>query len=177
MKKARIVSFSFILWMMFAAGAYAAEAGSDIHMHKECKYCGMDRGSFDFSRMLIEYDDGTSAAVCSIRCAAVDLANNIDKTPKAIKVGDFNTKVLIDAEKAFWVIGGSKPGVMSKRGKWAFAGKEEAEGFIKQHGGSLADFETAMKAAYEDMYADTRMIRDKRKMNKMRHDKEHEHKH
>jgi len=34
-------------------------------------------------------------------------------------VGDFGTKKLIDAEKALWVLGGSKPGVMTKRGKWA----------------------------------------------------------
>jgi nitrous oxide reductase accessory protein NosL len=57
-------------------------------------------------------------------CAAVDLANNIAGTPKSIKVGDFNGRQMIDAEKAFWVVGGSKPGVMSKRGKWAFEKRE-----------------------------------------------------
>jgi nitrous oxide reductase accessory protein NosL len=156
-------------------GISYGQTKEDIHLHKDCKYCGMDRSKFDFSRMLIEYDDGSSVAVCSIHCAAVDLANNIDKTPKAIKVGDFSTKDLIDAEKAFWVIGGSKPGVMSKRGKWAFAKKGDADTFVAQNGGSLADFETAMKAAYEDMYADTKMIREKRKMNRMKHNKESGH--
>lgn len=136
----------------------------------------MDRGSYDFSRMLIEYDDGTSVAVCSIHCAAVDLANNIDKSPKTIKAGDFSTKELIDAEKAFWILGGSKPGVMSKRGKWAFAKKEDAESFMKSNGGNMADFEVVMKAAYEDMYSDTKMIRDKRKM-KRSQNKMQEHKH
>jgi nitrous oxide reductase accessory protein NosL len=106
----------------------------------------------------------------------VDLANNIDKTPKSIKVGDFDSKELIDAEKAYWVLGGEKPGVMSKRGKWAFAKKEDAEAFMKKNGGSAADFEAAMKAAYEDMYGDTKMIRDKRKMNRMKQSGEHGHK-
>jgi len=129
----------------------------------------MDRGGYDFSRMLIDYDDGTSVAVCSIHCAAVDLANNIDKSPKSIRVGDFMTKELIDAEKAVWIIGGSKPGVMSKRGKWAFAKKDDAESFMNSNGGVLADFEAVMKAAYEDMYGDTKMIRDKRKAKKMQH--------
>jgi nitrous oxide reductase accessory protein NosL len=151
-----------------------AQAKEDIPLHKECKYCGMDRGSFDFSRMFIEYDDGTSTALCSIRCASVDLANNMDKSPKSIKAGDFITKDLIDAEKAFWVIGGSKPGIMSKRGKWAFAKKEMAESFIKANGGSLGDFEAAMKAAYEDMYADTKAIRERRGMKK-KHMMEHKH--
>jgi len=41
----------------------------DVHLHKECKYCGMDRGMFDFTRMLREYDDGKTVAVCSIHGA------------------------------------------------------------------------------------------------------------
>lgn len=163
MKRVSIMLTVMLCLMFYAVPAFA-QPKEDIHLHKSCKYCGMDRGIFAFSRMLIEYDDQTSVAVCSIHCAAVDLAGNIDKSPKSIKAGEFNTKELIDAEKAYWIIGGSRPGVMSKRGKWAFAKKEDAESFMKSNGGVLADFETAMKAAYEDMYTDTKMIRDKRKM-------------
>ncbi len=169
-------SIAMLVVSLCLTGIAYAQPKEDIHLNKACKYCGMDRGSYDFSRMLIEYDDGSAMAVCSIHCAAVDLANNIDKSPKSIKAGDFNTKDLIDAEKAYWIIGGSKPGVMSKRGKWAFAKKDDAEGFMKTNGGILADFEAAMKAAYEDMYADTKMIRDKRKMKRSQM-KIEEHKH
>lgn len=136
----------------------------DIAAHSSCKYCGMDREKFAHSRMLIEFDDGSSVATCSLHCSAVDLANNIDKSPKVIKVADFATKQLIDAEKAIWVIGGNKPGVMTRTAKWAFTGRDGAEAFIKANGGRVAAFEEAIKAAYEDMYTDTRMIRDKRKM-------------
>jgi len=118
--------------------------------------------------MLIIYDDGSELGLCSIHCAAVDLALNIDKTPKSIQVGDYNTKNLIDAEGAIWVIGGQKPGVMTKRAKWAFEKKADAEAFIKTNGGNLSGFEEAIKAAYEDMYTDTKMIREKRKMKKMK---------
>lgn len=135
----------------------------DIKETPSCKYCGMDRGKFASTRMLIEYDDGTKAGVCSLHCAAVDLAIQIDKTPKSILVGDTNTRELIDAEKAIWVVGGTKPGVMTKRGKWAFAQKPAAEAFVKENGGSLVGFEEAVRAAYEDMYQDNRMIREKRK--------------
>jgi nitrous oxide reductase accessory protein NosL len=90
-------------------------------------------------------------------------------------VGDFKTKKLIDAEKAFWVIGGSKPGVMTKRAKWAFESKADADAFIKENGGKPASFDEAIKASYEDMYADTKMIRDKRKMMKMKAPAEHKH--
>jgi len=168
MKKNRCVNLVIAVCFMFGGIAHAQQAKDDIAVHKSCGYCGMDRGTYDYSRMLIEYDEGTTVPTCSIHCAAVDLANKIDKTPKAIKVGDFTSKNLIDAEKAFWVVGGSKPGVMSKRGKWAFENKSDAENFIKVNQGSLASFEETMKMAYEDMYDDTRAIRERRKAKRMK---------
>ena len=36
------------------------------------------------------------------------------------------------------------------------------------HGGKMAGFEEALQAAYEDMYTDTKMIREKRKMMRMK---------
>jgi nitrous oxide reductase accessory protein NosL len=158
--------------LFFLTGMLAfAEAQEDIQKYPSCKYCGMNRQQFAHSRILIEYDDATTVGTCSIHCAAVDLAIHIDKTPKAIQVGDYNSKALIDAEKASWVIGGSKMGVMTKRAKWAFEKKEDAEKFIKENGGENAIFEVAMKATYEDMYSDTKMIREKRKMMRMQHKK------
>jgi len=150
--------------VVFGILAMVVFAQEDIKQSPNCKYCGMDRQKFDFSRMLIEYDDGTSMGVCSLHCAAVELALNIDKTPNMIRVGDFGTKNLIDAEKAFWVTGGSKPGVMTKRGKWAFEKKADAEAFVTANGGALSSFEDVIKAAYADMYDDTKMIRERRKM-------------
>ena len=155
-----------VILVIFGITMTTASAQDDIKQSPSCKHCGMDRQKFDYSRMLIEYEDGTSTGVCSVHCAAVELATNIDKAPKAILVADLNTKSLIDAEKAFWVIGGSKPGVMTKRGKWAFGKKEDAENFIKSNGGTPASFDDVMRAAYDDMYEDTKMIREKRKMMK-----------
>jgi nitrous oxide reductase accessory protein NosL len=121
--------------------------------------------------MLIVYDDGTEVGACSLHCAAIDLAINIDKSPKTIYVGDFNTKKLIDAEQAFWVIGGNKPGVMTKRAKWAFEKKADAEAFIAKEGGTIANLDQAIKASYEDIYTDTRMIRERRKMKRQQMEK------
>jgi copper chaperone NosL len=113
--------------------------------------------------MWIEYDDDSTAATCSIHCAAVDFAVSIGKSPRAVKVGDYNTKELIDAETACWTIGGDVQGVMTSRPKWAFATKADCEKFAGDHGARIASFDDAMKAAYEDMYTDTKMIRNKRK--------------
>jgi copper chaperone NosL len=155
--------------LCFAVVAHVA-AQEDIAKHGECKYCGMDRGKFAHSRVLIEYDDGTSVGTCSIHCAAIDLAINIDRTPKTIWVAELDTKQLIDSEKAFWVVGGSKMGVMTQRGKWAFGNAEAAGAFMAVNNGGLSSFEQAMKAAYEDMFADTKMIRTKRLAKKHKQD-------
>ena len=145
-----------------------AQVPQDIQQAQSCAYCGMNRGMFDYSRVLIEYDDGTTVPACSLHCTAIDLANKIDKTPKAILVGDFQTKRLIDAEAAVWVLEGAKAGVMSKRGKWAFEKQADAEAFLATNGGRLASFEQAVKMAYDDMYEDTQMIRARRKAKMMK---------
>jgi len=167
MKKMYVINFVIAACIVLGGISIAQQVKDDVNVYKSCKLCGMDRGMFDFSRMLVEYDDGTIVPVCSIHCAAIDMANNIDKTPKSIKVGDFNGKQLIDAENAFWVVGGNKQGVMSKRGKWAFAKKEDADNFLKTNQGKITSFDEAIKMAYEDMYEDTKMIREKRKMKHM----------
>lgn len=164
MKKG-ILPVLLITFLLSLAGVVWAQ--DDMQKEPSCKFCGMDRAKFAHSRMLVTYDDGTTPGTCSIHCLAINLSLNIDKTPSSLEVGDFNSKKLIDAEKAFWVVGGNKSGVMTQQAKWAFEKKEDAEKFIMENSGTLATFDEAMKAAYESMYADTKMIREKRKMKKM----------
>jgi copper chaperone NosL len=155
------------VFLLTGLAAYA-ETMKDIQTHPTCKYCEMDRQKYAHSRGLIEYEDGSSFGSCSLYCTAIDLVQSFDKQPKAIFAADYNKKNLIDAEKAYWVIGGDKPGTMTKTAKWAFADKKDADTFIKEHGGKLGTFDEAMKTTYEDMYKDTKMIREKRaKMKKM----------
>ncbi len=144
-----------------------APPASDIRQVPACPFCGMDREKFAHSRVFVEYDDGSVLGTCSIHCAAVDQSVKIDKTPVRIWVGDYKSRNLIDAEKAVWVMGGNKMGVMTKRAKWAFDSKESAEEFIKSEGGATSGFEQIMKASFEDMYDDTRMIRERRKAKRM----------
>ena len=155
--------FGFIVLLAVSAPVFAGDQ-DDIEKHPECPICGMDRAKFAHSRMLLEHDNGASIGFCAIRCTAVNMAMFVDMVPQSFGVGDYNTKKLIDAEKAFWVIGGDQTGVMTKRAKWAFETKADAEKFIAAHGGTLSTFEQAMEAAYADMYKDNLMIREKRKM-------------
>lgn len=155
--------FGLLSYIFWNPSIMAAE---DTQKIASCKHCGMDREKFAHSRMLIRYDDGSEVGTCSIHCTAIDLAGNLDKAPASVLVADYGTKELVDASKAIWVIGGDKPGVMTARAKWAFQKRGDAEQFIKENGGTLASYEEALTAAYEDMRADTEMVREKRKAKK-----------
>lgn len=152
--------FALTLLLLTTGLIWAAE--TDIAAHPECRFCGMDRQQFAHSRMLIRYEDGSQTATCSLRCAAVELAGEMVKQPSAIEVGDYHSNQLIDAEWAYWVVGGSKAGVMSQRAKWAFAKRQAAEEFIAAQGGTLVGFEQVLEAAYADLYQDTRALRQRR---------------
>ncbi len=169
----RPVALAAAVLLAAATPARADHHLGDVKEHAACKYCGMERAKFASSRMLVEYDDGSKLGACSLHCVAVDLAVQIDRTPVTIQVADAGTQALVEAEKATWVVGGSKPGVMTSRAKWAFADRAAAEKFAKENGGSVATFDEAVKAAYEDMYQDSKMIRERRKAKRMKHAPQH----
>lgn len=158
MKGFHIATASVLLIIFFALPAYAHE---DTKKYAACRYCSMDREKFGHARMLIAYSDGTSAAMCSLHCSAVDLVQNRAKIPCRIMVGDYGTRKLIDATEAFWVIGGDKPGVMTETAKWAFEKQAEADEFLKKHGGKNATFQEALRAAYEGLYEDMKRTLDR----------------
>lgn len=158
--------FAWLVVGMCLAFAPLAWAGppSDVLQAPSCRHCGMDRAKFAHSRMLVTYEDGSQTATCSLHCMAVELANAIDKTPIMLQVADYESKELLDVDKAVWVLGGSKNGVMTSRAKWAFASREAAERFVQTNGGTLVSFDDSVSAAYGDMYQDTKAIRERRKM-------------
>jgi len=158
------------LSLLIAPLALAAPA-TDVMQAPVCRHCGMDRDKYSHSRMLVTYEDGSQAATCSLHCTAVELAGTIDKTPVLLQVADYDSRELLDVDKAVWVLGGSKNGVMTSQAKWAFAKKEAAERFIQAQGGSIGSFDEAIKAAYSDMYQDTKAIRERRKMKMLQQQK------
>ena len=160
----RMLLALFIGFCLSASTAVPAAQQPDVLQSPSCRHCGMDREKFSHSRMLIEYEDGSTVATCSLHCTAVELANTIDRIPVSVRVADYDSKELLDVDTAVWVIGGSTKGVMTGLAKWAFASSPAAERFIKAEGGRIAGFDEAIKAAYDDMYQDTRMIREFREM-------------
>ena len=125
-------------------------AAEKVEAPADCKHCGMNRTSFDQSRMVIIYADGSSAGTCSLNCVVTDMKESQGKKIKSFQVADYNTRELMDAKKATWVMGGKISGVMTPVAKWAFATKQAAEAFIKENGGNLASFDEALKAAEKE---------------------------
>lgn len=131
----------------------AASAGEDIAKFPSCELCGMDRNQYGYSRAVVECADGANVGTCSINCAEKAAAQKGNL--KGIKVADYNTRELLDADKAFWVMGGNKKGVMTMRPKWAFGAQEGAKAFMAENGGSLATYEEVKQAVREEIQART----------------------
>jgi len=165
-RKRSIIRRGFMI--IFATAIFVTGANVFGADENACHYCGMKKAMFAHSWVTVEREDGSVVGVCSVHCAAIDMALNIDKPAKKITVGDYSSKKQIEADSAYWVIGGNKMGVMTTRAKWAFESKDSADDFMKQNGGRPATFEEVMKAAFEDMYEDTLMIQKKRKMMRMK---------
>jgi copper chaperone NosL len=140
----------FFIGLLLCFTGIAAVAGDDIDMHRSCAFCGMDRKAYGYSRMLIQYEDGVETGVCSLYCAVIELDANKGRKVKALLVADREDRTLVPAETAFWVIGGSKRGVMTQRPKWAFSTPAAAENFIKSCGGTIITWSEALAAARED---------------------------
>ena len=145
---------------------------NDIDKHPKCPYCGMDRKQYHHSRMLVHYSDDLPDATCSLHCAALSLALNIDREPKGIYVADnaagAEIKPLVEAGKATFLIGSQLKGVMTKRSKVAFSSAEAAKVSQAANGGELGNFDQALLAVYTDMSQDVSMIRKNREERRKR---------
>ena len=139
---------------------------NELGKYPKCPYCGMDRRLFHHRRHLVHYQDDLVDATCSLHCAALGLALNLDRGPKAIYAADFGApgepKPLANVDAAIYLIGSKLPGVMTQQSKVAFAARAAAEAAQAEHGGALGDFDAALQAAYQSMANDTLLIRARR---------------
>ena len=111
----------------------------------------------DDARAYTPFINGESAYFMSINRGKKSVTLNLKS--------ERGREILIDlVKKADVLLENFKPGVMTKRAIWAFGNRVYAEKYIREHQGMLATFDEAIKAAYEDMDTDTKMIREKRKV-------------
>ena len=149
MKRKKFLFFSTVA-ILLCIFALAAFAGEDIDQHRDCRHCGMDRKAYGYSRMLVEYKDGKNSGNFSLDCAVTELNGYKGVEVITFKVADRDTRQLIVAEKAFWVIGGSKRGVMTRVPKWAFSDIAGANKFVAAYGGIIVNWESVLAAAKKE---------------------------
>jgi nitrous oxide reductase accessory protein NosL len=141
------ILLGLVMLLLLTVSVYATDK---VEAPKACLQCGMNRITFAYSRMVIDYADGTSDGVCSLNCAVEQMKKYPKKQVMSLKVADYATKELVDARTATWVVGGNKLGVMTAMPKWAFARKEDAEKFIKENDGRLTNFNEALDLALKE---------------------------
>jgi len=84
------------------------------------------------------------------------------KMPSEVEVVDTKNLNLVDALKAYYVVGSSVKGTMTRNSKYAFANLQDAKEFQAKNGGEIMDFKKAYEAAGMDFEGDKKMIKAKR---------------
>lgn len=139
---------------------------NELDKYGKCPYCGMDRKEHHRTRMLVQYSDDLVDGVCSIHCLALSLSLNIDREPKLILGPDYAASIeprpLLPVDDLVYLIGADLKHAMTKRSKHSFASLTAAKEFMGKHGGSLGNFNDALRETYLDMAGDVAMIRKNR---------------
>lgn len=145
---------------------------NDIDKYQKCPYCGMDRKEHNKTRMLVQYSDDLADGVCSIHCLALSLSLNIDREPKGIWGPDFGSTVeprpLLPVDNLTYLIGADLKHAMTKKSKHSFASADVAKEFQAKHGGTLGNFNEALRESYLGMADDVAQIRKNREERRKR---------
>lgn len=113
---------------------------------EKCDNCGMDRNKWARTRYEFQTSKGTFHT-CSIHCVTV-MGMKVKEEPRNVKVAEYlKPENMLDANKAFFVVGSAAPGTMTQKSKIAFPSKDEAEKFAAKYGGIVTNFEGALSEA------------------------------
>ena len=119
-----------------------------------CSKCGMTLPMFYRTNHAAKVD-GKMTQFCSMYCLIE--AMNSSKSVSDIQVVDNSTLKFIPVDKAWYVVGSSKPATMAaKVSKYAFGTKEAAKKFEKEFGGKVVNFKEALALAKADFKSDTK---------------------
>ena len=128
----------------------------------QCPNCGMVRAMWARTWMTFENSEGKSEA-CSLHCLA-DVARKSGEAPRNVQVALYTRPAAMHpAQHAFFVVGSSARGTMTKQSKIAFANQNAADRFIRFCGGQLTSFDSAFKLARQALPQENKMIAAKRK--------------
>ena len=126
-----------------------------------CNVCGMNLTKYYKTNHVAKFKNGHKEQYCSLHCLA-EVHKNHEEKIKSIQVVDTNSLKLIDAKKAFYVVGSSKDGTMSPVSEYAFLTKEEADKFQKKFGGKIHNFDETLKFSKDRISKDNEILDEKR---------------
>lgn len=158
-----IVFISLFSISLFAEEMFQTVKSEEATLVKEdsskefCNVCGMHLVKHYKTNHATEFKNGHKEQYCSLHCQA-QIHNDFEDKIKEIKVVDTNSLKLIDATKAFYVVGSSKEGTMSMISKYAFSSKDEALKFQKEFGGEIHNFEDTLKIAKDGLSKDNETL-------------------
>jgi nitrous oxide reductase accessory protein NosL len=123
-----------------------------------CNVCGMNLPMFYKTNHATDIE-GKKHQFCSIHCLAeiIEMGKKVDH----IQVVNNEDLKFIDAKNAWYVVGSSKAGTMSKISKYAFSHKAKAQSFSKDFGGTVMDFNTTMSMVQKGLNKETALIKKK----------------
>ena len=126
-----------------------------------CNVCGMHLTKYYKTNHTAEFKNGHKEQYCSLHCLS-EVHKDYEQRIKNIQVVDTNSLKLIDAKKAFYVVGSSKEGTMSPISEYAFSTKIEAEKFKKEFGGEIHTFAETLKLSKDKLDKDNEILDEKR---------------
>lgn len=145
---------------------------NELEKYPKCPYCGMDRKEHHRTRMLVQYSDDLTDGTCSIHCLALSLGVNIDREPKNIWGPDYGAtaepRPLLPVDNLTYLISADLKHAMTKKSKHSFASADIAKEFQGKHGGTLGNFNDALRESYLGMADDVAMIRKNREERRKR---------
>jgi len=119
-----------------------------------CPKCGMTLPMFYRTNHAANVD-GKTEQFCSMYCLIEEM--NAGKKVTDVKVVDNTTLKFIPVEKAFYVVGSSKPATMAKKvSKYAFGTEAAAKEFADKFGGKVMSYDEALALAKKDFESDTK---------------------
>ncbi len=113
-----------------------------------CAMCGMHLPTFYKTNHVADTKE-TTKQYCSLHCLVNDKELHHAEL-KNIRVVDTQSLNMIDASRAYYVVGSSKSGTMSPVSKYAFAKADDARDFVKAFGGKVMRFDAAYDVAKRD---------------------------
>ncbi len=120
-----------------------------------CPKCGMTLPMFYRTNHAAKVN-GKMEQFCSIHCLVEEMKSG--KKVTDVQVVDNSTLKFIPAEKAWYVVGSSKPGTMSKVSKYAFGTKEAAEKFAEEFGGKVMPYAEVLKMVEANFDKEAAMV-------------------